>query len=41
MNDSNPISSRIFQRAGSQLKEEISVDIRGIIFMDTTKEHIY
>lgn len=28
MNDSNPVSDRIFQRAGSGLKEEISLDIR-------------
>lgn len=29
MNDSNPVSDRIFQRAGSGLKEEINLDIRG------------
>ncbi|KAL3279993.1 hypothetical protein HHI36_017499 [Cryptolaemus montrouzieri] len=28
MTDSNPISDRIFQRAGSELKEEINLDIR-------------
>lgn len=29
MNESNSISDRIFQRAGSELKEEIALDIRG------------
>lgn len=29
MTDSNPVSDRIFQRAGSDLKEEINLDIRG------------
>lgn len=29
MSDSNPVSDRIFQRAGSELKEEINLDIRG------------
>ncbi|KAH0813264.1 hypothetical protein GEV33_009527 [Tenebrio molitor] len=29
MNESNPVSDRIFQRAGSELKEEINLDIRG------------
>lgn len=29
MSDSNPVSDRIFQRAGSDLKEEINLDIRG------------
>ncbi|XP_008201396.1 protein GDAP2 homolog [Tribolium castaneum] len=28
MNESNPVSDRIFQRAGSELKEEINLDIR-------------
>lgn len=28
MSDSNPVSDRIFQRAGSELKEEINLDIR-------------
>ncbi|KAJ8968103.1 hypothetical protein NQ314_002457, partial [Rhamnusium bicolor] len=28
MNDSNPVSDRIFQRAGSELKEEINLDVR-------------
>lgn len=32
MNDSNPISSRILQNAGSELKEEINLDVRGIHF---------
>lgn len=31
MTDSNPISDKIFQRAGSGLKEEIALDIRGKI----------
>lgn len=30
MNDSNPVSDRIFQKAGSALKEEINLDIRGL-----------
>ncbi|KAJ8942517.1 hypothetical protein NQ318_007246, partial [Aromia moschata] len=28
MSDNNPVSNRIFQRAGSELKEEISLDVR-------------
>lgn len=32
MTDSNSVSDRIFQRAGSGLKEEIRLDIRGIFF---------
>lgn len=28
MSDNNPVSNRIFQRAGSELKEEINLDIR-------------
>lgn len=29
MNDSNPVSDRVFQKAGSGLKEEINLDVRG------------
>lgn len=29
MNDSNPVSDRILLRAGSDLKEEINLDVRG------------
>lgn len=29
MTDNNPVSNSIYERAGSGLKEEIKVDIRG------------
>lgn len=30
LSDNNPVSNRIFARAGSQLKEEIHFDIKGM-----------
>lgn len=44
MNDGNPVSNRIFQKAGSELKEEINLDIRGrvhIIYIVKVVYHLY
>lgn len=32
MNDNNPVSNRVYQKAGSPLKEEITLDIKGMIY---------
>lgn len=33
LNDNNAVSNRIFARAGSQLKEEIYLDIQGTVMV--------
>lgn len=40
MTDSNPVSDRIFQRAGSELKEEIALDIRGKLYISGSNSDV-